>query len=250
MPAGASPDMRLIRRMCASLQHRGPDDTGILIRDGIGLGMQRLSIIDVNGGHQPISNEDGSVWIVFNGEIYNHLELRETLLGRGHRFATQSDTEAVVHAYEEWGDDFLPRLNGMFGLALWDARRRRVVLARDRMGIKPLYYRLVGGRLSFASEIKALVQDPATSRELDLAAVDEYLALDYVPAPRSIFREVRKLPGGNLLAWRQEGGEAEVRCWWTPDLLPSEDRSQQPSMDELAGALHSTLLAAVKSCAG
>jgi asparagine synthase (glutamine-hydrolysing) len=241
-----APERALLGRMCDSIRHRGPDDVGLLVRDGVGLGMTRLSIIDVEGGHQPIGNEDGSVWIVFNGEIYNHLGVRAELAALGHRFATRADTEAVVHAYEEWGDDCLSRLNGMFAFALWDSRRGRVLLARDRMGIKPLHYRLVAGRLSFASEIKALLEDPETSRDLDLAAVDEYLALEFVPAPRTILREVRKLPGGHLLVWRQSDGQAEVRRWWTPDLAPSEAAQPEASAAELAASLHTVLREAVR----
>src|SRR5215472_7588745 len=142
--------------MCRTLTHRGPDDQGTLVVDGVGLGMRRLSIIDLAGGHQPIANGDRTAWIVFNGELYNYRELRGVLRGAGHRFATDSDTEVVLHAYEEWADDFLPRLNGMFALAIWDRRSRRLTLARDRAGIKPLHYALMGDRLLFASEVKAL----------------------------------------------------------------------------------------------
>jgi asparagine synthase (glutamine-hydrolysing) len=243
---GPGPDRALLDRMSRSIRHRGPDDSGVLLRDGVGLGMQRLSIIDVEGGHQPIANEDGSIWIVFNGEIYNHLELRADLIARGHRFATRADTEAVVHAYEEWGDDCLHRLNGMWGFALWDGPRRRLLLARDRMGIKPLHYRLAAGRLTFGSEIKALLEDPETSRDLDLVALDEYLALEYVPAPRTILREVRKLPGGHLLAWRQQDGGADLRRWWTPDLSASEHARPDGSDAEVAAELHRVLQAAVR----
>src|SRR5216684_5356501 len=153
--AGGEPaeGRELVGRMSAAMVHRGPDDDGSVHLDGVTFGMRRLSIIDVEGGHQPIHNEDRSVWIVFNGEIYNHPDLRHHLERAGHDFYTRTDTEAVVHAYEEWGDAFLERLNGMFGLALWDGRRRRLMLARDRVGIKPLYYAAQGRRLSFASEL-------------------------------------------------------------------------------------------------
>src|SRR5215831_13960011 len=182
--------------MSATLVHRGPDSEGTFVEGGIGLAARRLAIIDLAGGDQPIANEDGTCTVVQNGEIYNHAELRLELERAGHAFRTRSDTEAIVHAYEEYGTGFAERLRGMFAVAIWDARRRRLVLARDRYGIKPLYYRHVGGELRFASELRALPRG-----EIDLDALEAFLAFNSIPAPYSIFREVRKLPAGHVLVW-------------------------------------------------
>src|SRR5579859_6375294 len=173
----------LLRRMTGIIHHRGPDDDGHWLGDDAGLGMRRLSIIDVAGGQQPIANEDGSVIAVFNGEIYNYRELREQLETAGHRFATNSDTETIVHAYEDDGVDFVRRLRGMFAIALWDRRRRRLVLARDRFGKKPLHYAHSGQQLVFGSEIKSLLLAPGVRRELDQASMGEYFAFGYISAP-------------------------------------------------------------------
>src|SRR5579872_5062554 len=167
--------------MCRALAHRGSDDEGILHADGVTLGSRRLSIIDVEGGHQPVDNEDSTVSVVQNGEIYNHVELRHELIARGHAFRTRSDTEVLVHGYEEWGTSLLERLNGMFAFAVLDRRRGELVLARDRMGIKPLHYAIDGRRLVFASELKAMLCDPALRRPIDPVALELYLALEFVP---------------------------------------------------------------------
>src|SRR5207245_563998 len=174
-------DEAVVRSMNDALWHRGPDDDGYLVRDQVGLGMRRLSIIDVAGGRQPIHNEDKSVWAVFNGEIYNYDELREDLQRRGHHFYTRSDTETLVHLYEEYGEMGVSRLRGMFSYALWDERRNRLVIARDRLGIKPLYYAQFAGHLYFASELKAFARVPGFPRELDEASLQRYLAYLYVP---------------------------------------------------------------------
>jgi asparagine synthase (glutamine-hydrolysing) len=242
-PAGAD----LLDAMCATMTHRGPDDQGAVIRDGVGLGMRRLSIIDLAGGHQPIANEDGTRWIVFNGELYNYRELRDPLQRAGHRFTTESDTEVVLHAYEEWGDEFLSRLNGMFGLAIWDGAARRLTLARDRVGIKPLHYVQVGGRLLFASELKALLADPLVPRRVDLEAVADYLALEYVPTPGSMLAGVRKLPPGHALTWWQDDGRIAVRRWWDVDLTASErPDGRRLDVDECAAELRAALREAVR----
>ncbi|HEU5443908.1 MAG TPA: hypothetical protein VFU61_08785, partial [Steroidobacteraceae bacterium] len=193
-------DERLIERMKARLVHRGPDDHGSYVAEGVSLGHRRLSIVDLSeAGRQPLSNEDGTVWITFNGEIYNHLELRSRLQARGHVFRSRTDTEAIVHAYEEYGLDFASHLTGMFALAIWDAPRRRLVLARDRLGLKPLYYTLEGGRLRFASEIKALLEDPTLPRALHRQGLLDLLGYEFVPAPATLFEGVRKLlPGCTL----------------------------------------------------
>jgi asparagine synthase (glutamine-hydrolysing) len=210
----------LVERMCRVLRHRGPDDDGVLVDGPLGMGMRRLSIIDLATGAQPLANEDGSVWTVFNGEIYNYPELRAGLEARGHRFATTSDTEVIVHLYEDHGPAFVERLDGMFGLAVWDHPRRRLVLARDRLGIKPLYWTVDDGRLLFGSELKALLA-AGVSRDVDLQAVDDYLSLNYVPGPRTIYQGVHKLPPGHLLVC--EDGTPVVRQYWTipyPDGAP------------------------------
>jgi asparagine synthase (glutamine-hydrolysing) len=215
--------------MLGQLAHRGPDDEGHYLDDLLALGARRLSIIDVEGGHQPLSNEDGSVWAALNGEIYNYKELREELLRRGHRLKTGSDTETLVHLYEEQGDAFVASLNGMFALAVWDLPRRRLLLARDRLGIKPLYYASGADFLAFGSEPKALLASGLVARAIDLSAVREYLQLLYVPAPRSIFEGIRKLPPGHLLSC--ENGRVEARRYWS---LPDGPTDDAPLQDQLA----------------
>jgi asparagine synthase (glutamine-hydrolysing) len=190
--------------MSATLVHRGPDSEGTFVDGGAGLAARRLAIIDLDGGDQPIANEDGTCTVVQNGEIYNYRELTRELERAGHRFRTRSDTETLVHAYEEWGLGFAERLRGMFAVAIWDASRRRLVLARDRFGIKPLYYRDADGELAFASELDALPKG-----DLDLDALEAFLAFNSVPAPLSIFREIRKLPAGHLLTWEEDRSALE-----------------------------------------
>ena len=182
----------LLARMGQSIVHRGPDDEGHFVGEGVALGMRRLSIIDLAGGHQPIANEDETVWVVCNGEIYNYKELRVELEKQGHVFRTRSDTEVIVHLYEEEGVDLFNRLRGMFAIAIWDASRSRLVLARDRLGKKPLYLAREPGRLLFASEIKAILEDETISKELNFAALNEYLAFGYVPAPLTLVQRHRK----------------------------------------------------------
>src|SRR6266516_1167293 len=205
-------DRAVLQRMTDAMVHRGPDDEGFHFADGIGLGARRLSIIDVSGGHQPITNEDGTVVVVFNGEIYNHRELRSRLETQGHRFATRSDTEVLVHLYEEYGDASVHLLQGMFAFALWDAKRRRLLLARDRLGIKPLYYTTAAGAFLFASEVKAFLPYPGFRVDIESGALDLYLALQYLPGPDTLFRGVRKLPPGHLLV--SENGRVSVRRYW------------------------------------
>lgn len=199
--------------MVRSLTHRGPDEAGTWVGEDIALGMRRLSIIDVATGHQPIFNEDETIGVVFNGEIYNFLELRAELQEQGHRFRTDhSDTEVIVHLYEQYGDDFLGRLNGMFAIAVWDIRRRRLVLARDRAGIKPLYYAQVGRDIAFGSEPKALLAHPAISRDPDPVALHHFFSLKNIPAPLSAFKAMRQLRGGEMLVWHN--GETTLSRWW------------------------------------
>ena len=209
---GQDADAALARAMCEVIRHRGPDDQGVHVEPGAALGMRRLSIIDLSTGHQPIHNEDGTIWLVFNGEIYNYRELRTELEASGHVFYTSSDTETIVHAYEQWGERAFERLRGMFGIALWDRRQRTLLLARDRAGIKPLHYVEAGDRLYFGSEIKSLLAAGVVDKRIDLDALDHYLSFLYTPRDRSMFRNVRKLPPGHYLRWRD--GRAEVRQYW------------------------------------
>jgi asparagine synthase (glutamine-hydrolysing) len=218
-------DRELLAAMSATLVHRGPDSEGTFLDGGVGLAARRLAIIDLAGGDQPISSEDGAVTVVQNGEIYNYADLTHELLRAGHRFATRSDTETIVHAYEEWGLGFAERLRGMFALAIWDARRRRLVLARDRFGIKPLYYRDVDDELAFASELDALPKG-----ELDRDAVDAFLALNSVPGPLSIFRQIRKLPPGHLLTWHD--GSIRLERFARPGPLASRDGEDEAELVE------------------
>jgi len=241
---GTPPDVEALRKMNGRLLHRGPDSDGFFEDSGVGLAMRRLSIIDLEGGDQPISNEDGSVTVVQNGEIYNYRELRAELERRGHRFATHSDTEVLVHLYEEHGDEFVERLRGMFALALWDGRERRLLLARDRFGIKPLYHRHLGGTLSFASELKALVLQPGFSREIDPRAVAAYLAFNSIPAPLTIFADARKLPAGTLAVWRD--GELSQARYARPAPVEAGDARRGPE-DALAAELREILRDSVRA---
>jgi asparagine synthase (glutamine-hydrolysing) len=197
--SGEAVDPAVVEAMSDKLVHRGPDSAGLFADPSAALGARRLSIIDLEGGDQPIGNENGRIQVVQNGEIYNHEELRERLERNGHVFRTRCDTEVLVHLYEERGPSFVEELRGMFAIAIWDRLEHRLVLARDRFGIKPLYYRAEQGTLSFASELKALLAVPGVSREIDLDALEAFMAFNSIPAPLTIFREARKLPAGHLL---------------------------------------------------
>lgn len=231
-----------IAAMCDTLYHRGPDDEGIYLDGHFGMGMRRLSIIDLAGGHQPLSNEDGTIWVVQNGEIYNFPALQERLARQGHRFHSRSDTESIVHLYEEEGPDCVRSLQGMFALAIWDERKQQLLLARDRLGIKPLYYALDGKRLLFGSELKALLA-AGVERELDLQAVHDYLSLSYIPAPLTIFRGVRKLLPGHFLLYH-DGQVREERYWEPP--IPQQETDGRKEED-LIEQLTSLLRDAVRS---
>ncbi|MGH8636546.1 MAG: asparagine synthase (glutamine-hydrolyzing), partial [Burkholderiales bacterium] len=240
-PRPTDSDVSLVHSMCEVIRHRGPDDEGVHAEPGVGLGMRRLSIIDLSTGRQPIHNEDLTVWVVFNGEIYNYRELRRELEALGHRFYTSSDTETIVHAYEAWGEAAFGRLRGMFGIALWDRTAATLLLARDRAGIKPLYFAERGSRLYFGSELKSLIAAGAVDRELDLGALDHYLSFLYTPRDRAIFRNVRKLPPGHYLKW--SSGRLDVRQYW-------QIGSSEPfrgSADDAASALQDVLADAVRS---
>jgi asparagine synthase (glutamine-hydrolysing) len=256
--------MGVLNRMISVLDHRGPDDSGTYhsatnqpdgsgVSDGTGaaLGHRRLSIIDLHTGHQPLANEDDTVWIVFNGEIYNYRELRLKLESLGHQFRTAADTETIVHAWEEYGPDCVTHLRGMFAFAIWDAKQRRLFLARDRLGQKPLFYRLEQNRLLFASELKALLQVPGLPRELAPCAVDEFLTYQYVAHPRCILKGYNKLPPGCWAIY--ENGQLEVEKYWTPPFADqgSEARSQEPGVRsqgsaQWQSALRETLTEAVR----
>jgi asparagine synthase (glutamine-hydrolysing) len=220
LDGATAPDPAALAAMNETLVHRGPDSDGSVIDGPCGLAMRRLSIIDLAGGDQPIANEDGRIQVIQNGEIYNYRELMEELRGRGHTFSTHSDTEVLVHLYEERGPAFVEALRGMFAIAIWDARHGRLVLARDRFGIKPLYYRVADGVLSFASELKALLRQPGFSREIDPDALEAFLAFNSIPAPLTIFTEARKLPAGHTLV--AEGGEVELHRYARPTPVPAD----------------------------
>jgi asparagine synthase (glutamine-hydrolysing) len=236
---GRSADPVLLSAMTDAMVHRGPDDRGQLVDGSLGIGMRRLSIIDLEGGHQPIASEDGSVHIVVNGEIYNFRELRVELEGKGHVFRTRSDSEVALHAYEEWGLDALAKLNGMFGLAIWDASRRRLVLARDPFGIKPIYYRDTGRELSFGSEIRAIFADATVERAIDPTGLELFLMLRFVPSPWTAFRGIRKLPPGHALVC--ERGETRIVRF----NMPSFRDLSRISPDELAEEVSVKICAAV-----
>jgi asparagine synthase (glutamine-hydrolysing) len=225
-PGAAPLSLEDVRRMAAAIVHRGPDDEGFHATSDVILGMRRLSIIDLAGGHQPITNEDETLWLVCNGEIYNFRELRAGLIGRGHAFRTGSDVEVVLHLYEEHGDSFLEHLSGMYAIALWDARRKRLILARDRLGQKPLYYRVSGASLQFASEVKSLLAATRAPCEIDLDAVRDYLALGYAVAPATIFKGVRKLPPASALIWEPSGWRVES-YWRIPERVDRAVREEE-----------------------
>jgi asparagine synthase (glutamine-hydrolysing) len=208
-------DGALVRRMTSAMVHRGPDGSGHLVRGPVALGHRRLAIIDLDTGAQPLSNEDGTVWVTFNGEIYNFRELRASLQARGHVFRTDSDTEVIVHLYEDYGEDCVTHLKGMFAFAVWDERGRRLFLARDRVGIKPLYYARTATSLLFASEIKALLEDPALPRRFDPRAIDRFLTYYYLPGEGTLFEGIQRLAPGHSLTVAD--GRVTVRQYWDID---------------------------------
>src|SRR5712692_6765817 len=214
-----------LAEMNQQIVHRGPDDDGFFLERNVGLAMRRLSIIDIQTGHQPITNEDENLWIVYNGEIYNHQELRKDLEARGHRYRTKSDTETIVHLYEEYGDDCVKRLRGMFAFAIWDGSKRRLYIARDRLGIKPLYYYYDGKTLLFGSEIKAVLAYPGMKPEFNRQTLAEYLAFGYISGAESMYAGVRKLLPGHILRL-DERGQLETSQYW--DLNVAADEGNRP----------------------
>jgi asparagine synthase (glutamine-hydrolysing) len=234
-PSGATPERAWLAAAAAQIRHRGPDDDGFLVEPGAGLAFRRLSIVDVATGHQPLANEDGTVWIAFNGEIYNHATLRRELEALGHRYRTHSDTETIVHAYEAWGEDCVRRLDGMFGFAIWDRPRRRMFVARDRVGIKPVYWTRAAGGYAFASEIKALLPFPGVERRPRLDGVVEHLTLRYCAAPATLFAGIEKLPPGHSLTL--EAGRETLRRWWRPAYEPRVELSADEALEEVESRL-------------
>jgi asparagine synthase (glutamine-hydrolysing) len=225
--------------MSDAIAHRGPDDEGFYLNGPIGLGIRRLSIIDLDGGHQPISNEDGSIWIIFNGEIYNYQSLSEELEKSGHRFKTRTDTEVIVHLYEDLGERCLEKLNGMFAFALWDERHQKLFIARDRLGQKPLFYAQSNGSFLFGSEIKSLLATGELKREIDLEAMHHYLSLRFIPPPHTMLCDIRKLPPAHYLIYRE--GKVIVSRYWDIDFRGKLDLSEKDLIEELAEKLDETV---------
>jgi len=240
---GVPVDVEPLRRMCAAMVHRGPDDDGTYIHGSVGLGMRRLSIIDLATGSQPLSNEDGSIWIVFNGEIYNHLALRERLIAAGHHFSTHCDTETLVHLYEERGHDCVQHLRGMFAFAIWDDRKRILFVARDRLGIKPLYYRLSPDLFLFGSEIKVLLAHPEVRPEFHRGVLPEYLAFGYLSGPETFYRGIEKLMPGHWLEIAEDGEPRIEQYWDVPSSADEKARDESYYVD----AYRTLLESAVKS---
>ncbi len=247
-------DRALLERLCARLSHRGPDEDGYHVNCSVALGQRRLSIIDLSSGRQPMSNEDGQVWVTFNGEIYNFHELRAWLEGRGHRFASHSDTEVIVHAYEEEGAQCVKRFRGMFAFGLWDAQKQELLLARDRVGKKPLFYAQVDGQFIFASELQSLLEHPALPRELDRIALDEYLTYGYIPAPRTGFRGIHKLLPAHYLTLQRADrnlGDCRIhieRYWqlaYTPKHVPDIEEATEGLLDVLTEAVRLRMISDV-----
>ena len=232
----------LLERMCAAIEHRGPDSRGTYLDGGVGLGVQRLAIIDLEGGDQPLYNEDRSIVVIQNGEIYNYRELRADLERRGHRFHSHSDTEVIAHLYEEYGDACVEHLRGMFALAVWDRHNRRLLLARDRVGKKPLFYAHIGDELWFGSETKAILEDPDVPRDVDLEAIDAFMQYRYVPDPLSAFSALKKLPPGHILTWCE--GRMDVRRYWRLSYATTREDRTDAEVQELIrdGLLEATRL--------
>jgi len=231
----------LLDQMLVRIRHRGPDDQGFYSDPKVSMGMARLAVIDLTGGRQPMANEDERIWVIFNGEIFNFVELRQELEARGHRLRTRSDTETIVHAYEEYGQALAHHLNGMFAIALWDSTRETLLLVRDRYGVKPLFYAELGEALVFGSEIKAVLCHPRTEREIDDEALSQFLSLRYVPSPLTIYRGVQSLPPGHLLVW--DGHESRIRRWYQ---LPMTVRWKEEDEEGLVERIDTILRDAVR----
>ncbi|MGH7769535.1 MAG: asparagine synthase (glutamine-hydrolyzing), partial [Candidatus Binatia bacterium] len=241
----ATVDEARVKRMRDALGHRGPDGAGLWSEGPVGLGHRRLAIVDVGGGRQPMTNEDGAVWITYNGEIYNHAALRPDLEARGHRYRTRSDTETILHLYEEHGERAVEKLSGMFAFALWDRKQKKLLLARDRLGIKPLYYAVTGDELLFASEIKAILAADSIQPAFNEAILPEFLATRFVSGEETFFRGIRKLLPGRTLSWSRDAGLVERRYWRLP--LASADDDGGASFEEEAADVRRALSNAVQS---
>lgn len=236
----------VLKKMLTCMNHRGPNDSGYFVDDNLSIGMVRLSIIDLSGGHQPISNEDGTIHVVFNGEIFNYTEIREELETKGHLFKTASDTETIVHAYEEYGLSFLHRLNGMFAIALWDKREKRLILIRDRYGVKPLFYMFKENKVVFGSEIKAVLCHPAVSREIDNEALAHYFALRNIPAPFTVYRDIRALLPGHMIIW--DGEKCETLQWYKLSMAPKwKESDEQLLIDSIDETLRDSVRIRLRS---
>src|SRR5438874_2375436 len=240
-PAALQPDE--IDRMTNAISHRGPDGVGFLRRDGVALGHRRLAIIDPELGHQPMADEEENVWVIYNGEMYNFPELRDELAGRGHRFVTRSDTEVVIHAYQEWGPECVQRFRGMFAFALADFRQRKLLLARDHFGIKPLYYRIANNYVAFASELSALRGIDADPPQGNLQAVDYFLRFQYIPTPHTIYRDTFKLPPANYLMVDFDGNVEGPTRYWDLRFKPRHGLSDQQWEAEAAEVIHDSVKA-------
>jgi len=241
--SGAPVDEDTVRKMCAVLVHRGPDDEGVYIADGIGLGHRRLSIIDLVSGHQPLSNRDKTIWITYNGEIYNYVELREQLIGFGHQFVTESDTEVILHAYEQFGEECPKYLRGMFAFAIWDSRRQHFFFARDRIGKKPLFYHYGRGIFAFASEIKALLLHPSIPCEISISTIPHYFTFGYAPSPNTFYRGIFELPPAHVLTV-DVSGRMDLKRYWELDF--SKSAGKEPPVEEAAARIRDLLTEAVR----
>lgn len=235
----ASVSSKEVSGMMQELLHRGPDEAGEFIHKNVALAIRRLKIIDLETGSQPIHNEDGSIWVVCNGEIYNFLELRADLEKKGHKFYTHSDTEVIIHLYEESNRGFIKDLNGMFAFALWDRNKEQLILGRDRMGQKPLYYYYKNGQLIFASEIKALLKCPQISRQIDFSSLNEYLTFEYIPSPKSIFKEIRKLPASHMIVF--DKGELSLERYWSLKFLERHNIDEIQAQEQLFSLLNDSV---------
>jgi asparagine synthase (glutamine-hydrolysing) len=237
---GGPMDEQALLDMCAAMMHRGPDEGGVHLAPGVALGMRRLSIIDLSGGSQPVRNEDGTVWVVFNGEIYNFRDLRRELTAAGHVFYTHTDTEVIAHLYEEHGLDCVQHLRGMFGFALWDAKRRQLLVARDRLGVKPLYWTETGGRLIFASELKAILQVPGVERQINWGSLDHLFTFLTTPSSESIVAGIHKLEPGHVLVASAEKG-VSVRRYWAPRFEPAQDKPESYFVEGVRGLIEESV---------
>ncbi|HEX8336802.1 MAG TPA: asparagine synthase (glutamine-hydrolyzing), partial [Pyrinomonadaceae bacterium] len=245
---GRAADAALLARMNEAIFHRGPDEDGVYLKGHVGLGMRRLAIIDLQGGQQPISDEAGTAFIVYNGEVYNYREVRRELEARGHRFHTDCDTEVVLHAYLEYGEDCPRHLRGMFAFAVWDERRQELFVARDRVGKKPLLYSKTATAFVFGSEFSALLRHPSVGREIDRAALDDYLTFMCVPAPQTAYRDIRKLEPGHTLTLNR-AGEISTRRYWEPDFSKkvklTEEEAGERALELLREAVRVRLMSEV-----